>query len=56
MCVCQIRNNDGARLNVSVHYVKVRVFILFSYVFLVVAHMNVTVMPLALFPFYFETN
>lgn len=46
----------GAELNASVHYVKVRVFILFSYVCVFMAHMNVTVMPLALFPFYFESN
>lgn len=46
----------GAALNESVHYAKVRVFILFSYVWVFMAHMNVTGMSLAPFPFYFETN
>lgn len=45
-----------ANLNVIVHYVTLKVFMLFHYVCVFLAPMNATVMPLALFPFYFEKS
>lgn len=44
------------KLNVTPHCVMLRVFTLFSYVCEFMAPMNVTGMPLALFPFCFETS